>query len=123
MFSRRVYASAGVPRRVWASLHIQSSRQAQRILPSLAPVLPSAGPRLSDITLSAITGGVFGSGSSLEPLANNDCPLPAEVALIWHRSWPAAVSARVCLPLRTILWMSGGMARFVLIEKRKFVQL
>ncbi|KAG8346057.1 hypothetical protein TRVL_03117 [Trypanosoma vivax] len=38
MFSRRVYASAGVPRRAWASLHIQSSRQAQRILPSLPSI-------------------------------------------------------------------------------------
>ncbi|ORC92378.1 uncharacterized protein TM35_000031310 [Trypanosoma theileri] len=40
MFGRRVFASAGVPRHAWAALHIQSSRQASRILPSLAPLAP-----------------------------------------------------------------------------------
>ncbi|RNF26784.1 uncharacterized protein Tco025E_01019 [Trypanosoma conorhini] len=38
MFGRRVFASAGVPRHMWSSLHIQNRRQAQRVLPSLAPL-------------------------------------------------------------------------------------
>ncbi|KAH9589208.1 hypothetical protein LSM04_003968 [Trypanosoma melophagium] len=38
MFGRRVFASAGVPRHAWAALHIQSSRQARRVLPPLAPL-------------------------------------------------------------------------------------
>ncbi|CBH16841.1 hypothetical protein, conserved [Trypanosoma brucei gambiense DAL972] len=41
MFGRRVYASAAVPRRMWPALHIQSSSQALRILPSLAPLHPT----------------------------------------------------------------------------------
>ncbi|PWV01314.1 hypothetical protein C4B63_4g3139c [Trypanosoma cruzi] len=38
MFGRRVFASAGVPRHMWAPLHIQSNQQANRVLPSLAPL-------------------------------------------------------------------------------------
>ncbi|RNF09175.1 hypothetical protein TraAM80_02320 [Trypanosoma rangeli] len=36
MFGRRVFASAGLPRHMWTSLHIQNKRQAHRVLPSLA---------------------------------------------------------------------------------------
>lgn len=41
MLGRRVFASAPLPRHMWAKLHIQSAAQAKRLLPSLAPLTGS----------------------------------------------------------------------------------
>ena len=43
MFGRRVFASAPLPRHMWAKLHIQNAAQAQRMLPTLAPLAASLG--------------------------------------------------------------------------------
>ncbi|KPI89179.1 hypothetical protein ABL78_1742 [Leptomonas seymouri] len=43
MFGRRVFASAPLPRHMWAALHIQNAAQAQRVLPSLAPLVSLSG--------------------------------------------------------------------------------
>jgi hypothetical protein len=43
MFGRRVFASAPLPRYMWAKMHIQNAAQAQRMLPSLAPLVASIG--------------------------------------------------------------------------------
>lgn len=41
MFARRAFCSNAIPRSMYGSLHISSRAQAQRLVPSLVPVLDS----------------------------------------------------------------------------------
>ncbi|CCW64723.1 unnamed protein product [Phytomonas sp. EM1] len=47
MFGRRVFASAPIPRHLYARLHIQTSSQAARRMPSLAPLSSLEGKNAS----------------------------------------------------------------------------
>nr|CCC94587.1 conserved hypothetical protein [Trypanosoma congolense IL3000] len=67
MFGRRVYASASVPRRMWPALHIQSSAQSNRILPSLAALRPAIARH--DALESALLTGVSEVGRCGTPSA------------------------------------------------------
>ncbi|KEG09523.1 hypothetical protein DQ04_05081010 [Trypanosoma grayi] len=81
MFGRRVFASAGVPRHVWASLHIQSTRQAQRILPSLAPL--AALQRNGTASASSLAcNALMQSNAFADILLNEDGPLPEGVGVL-----------------------------------------
>ncbi|KEG09500.1 hypothetical protein DQ04_05111020 [Trypanosoma grayi] len=101
MFGRRVFASAGVPRHVWASLHIQSTRQAQRILPSLAPLPLATGCHLSG---AAAAVSAWQAVSALEPPHGDEDPLLSSATLVCHRSCLSSLAASWCMPLRTIVW-------------------
>lgn len=38
MFARRVFSSAGLPRAMWSTMHVQSATQAARMLPMFTPL-------------------------------------------------------------------------------------
>ncbi|CCW71872.1 unnamed protein product [Phytomonas sp. Hart1] len=66
MFGRRVFASAPLPRRLYARLHIQSSAQAARRLPSLTPLTALEGKKtnvLNALSLASARDGAVGANS------------------------------------------------------------
>ncbi|CBZ25811.1 conserved hypothetical protein [Leishmania mexicana MHOM/GT/2001/U1103] len=74
MFGRRVFASAPLPRHMWAKMHIQNAAQAQRILPSLAPLVSSLGRSTNVLNSQALAQARDGmasdsSATSLEELS------------------------------------------------------
>ncbi|GET88030.1 hypothetical protein, conserved [Leishmania tarentolae] len=74
MFGRRVFASAPLPRHMWAKMHIQNATQAQRMLPSLAPFISSLGRSTNVLDSQALTQARDGmasdpSAASLEDLS------------------------------------------------------
>ncbi|KAK7197951.1 hypothetical protein NESM_000749800 [Novymonas esmeraldas] len=78
MFGRRVFASAPLPRQMWAKLHIQNAAQAQRMLPSLAPLAASLGRCTNVLNSQALTQARDGMASetgaaSLEELLTVRC--------------------------------------------------
>jgi hypothetical protein len=42
MFARKLFCGSTVPQRMFSSMHISSTRQAQRLVPSLCSMLPSS---------------------------------------------------------------------------------
>ncbi|PBJ74813.1 hypothetical protein TcG_07210 [Trypanosoma cruzi] len=58
MFGRRVFGSSTIPRAMYATLHINSSLQARRMLPSLVP----------------LTSSVAGTSRSLMPMVQCTSP-------------------------------------------------
>ena len=70
MFGRRVFASAPLPRHMWAKLHIQNAAQAQRMLPTLAPLISLTG-----------THSVFCSGLAFNTLCRSSAALGGEEGL------------------------------------------
>ncbi|KPI83697.1 hypothetical protein ABL78_7265 [Leptomonas seymouri] len=69
MFGRRVFASAPLPRHMWAALHIQNAAQAQRVLPSLAPLVASMGVSTSILSSQALMQARNGMASETGPAA------------------------------------------------------
>ncbi|TPP41742.1 hypothetical protein CGC20_8635 [Leishmania donovani] len=63
MFGRRVFASAPLPRHMWAKMHIQNAAQAQRMLPSLAPLVSSLGRSTNVLNSQALTQARDGMAS------------------------------------------------------------
>ncbi|KPA82916.1 putative mitochondrial hypothetical protein [Leptomonas pyrrhocoris] len=63
MFGRRVFASAPLPRHMWAKLHIQNAAQARRMLPSLAPLASSLGRSTNVLNSQALTQARDGMAS------------------------------------------------------------
>ncbi|KAG5507096.1 hypothetical protein JKF63_05842 [Porcisia hertigi] len=78
MFGRRVFASAPLPRHMWAKMHIQNATQAQRMLPSLAPLVSSISRSTNVLNSQALTQARDGMASesgigSLEELLSVSC--------------------------------------------------
>ncbi|TPP41749.1 MBOAT, membrane-bound O-acyltransferase family protein [Leishmania donovani] len=71
MFGRRVFASAPLPRHMWAKLHIQNAAQAQRMLPSLAPLAAVEGKHSS-----------FCSGLAFNTLCRSSATLGGEEGMV-----------------------------------------
>ncbi|TPP50940.1 MBOAT, membrane-bound O-acyltransferase family protein [Leishmania donovani] len=71
MFGRRVFASAPLPRHMWAKLHIQNAAQAQRMLPSLAPLAAVEGRHSS-----------FCSGLAFNTLCRSSATLGGEEGMV-----------------------------------------
>ncbi|KAH9589287.1 hypothetical protein LSM04_005795 [Trypanosoma melophagium] len=103
MFGRRVFASAGVPRHAWAALHIQSSRQARRVLPPLAPL--ECRRQLSG-AVAAVSAWQTTPAVSDALLGEEDLFLSTTTAAIiaWHHGCLSSVATAWCMPLRTIVW-------------------
>ncbi|ORC92374.1 uncharacterized protein TM35_000031270 [Trypanosoma theileri] len=106
MFGRRVFASAGVPRHAWAALHIQSSRQASRILPSLAPLAPLECRRQLSGAVAAVSAWQTTPAVSDALLSDEDLLLSSTTAAVmaWHRGCLSSLATAWCMPLRTIVW-------------------
>ncbi|RNF26779.1 uncharacterized protein Tco025E_01014 [Trypanosoma conorhini] len=102
MFGRRVFASAGVPRHMWASLHIQNRRQAQRVLPSLAPLASLTASRQLSSTAAVLSASQ--TAGVMEPLHLDEDLLLSAATIACHRGCLAALTASWCMPLRTIVW-------------------
>ncbi|EAN92864.1 hypothetical protein C3747_2g1795c [Trypanosoma cruzi] len=101
MFGRRVFASAGVPRHMWASLHIQSNRQAQRVLPSLASLAShSAAGHISSVAAMLSAPQLM---SVMEPLYGDEDPLLCAASIACHRGCLTSLANLWCMPLRTIV--------------------
>ncbi|KAG5480610.1 hypothetical protein LSCM1_06314 [Leishmania martiniquensis] len=78
MFGRRVFASAPLPRHMWVKMHVQSAAQAQRRLPSLAPLVSSLGRSTNVLDSQALTQARDGMASqsgaaSMEELLSVRC--------------------------------------------------
>ncbi|KAK7198617.1 hypothetical protein NESM_000824800 [Novymonas esmeraldas] len=71
MFGRRVFASAPLPRQMWAKLHIQNAAQAQRMLPSLVPLASLEGNHT-----------VFSSGLAFNSLCRSSSKIGGEEGLV-----------------------------------------
>ncbi|KAG5507373.1 hypothetical protein GH5_07471 [Leishmania sp. Ghana 2012 LV757] len=78
MFGRRVFASSPLPRHMWAKMHVQNAAQAQRMLPSLAPLVSSLGRSTDVLNSQALTQARDGMASqsgaaSMEELLSVRC--------------------------------------------------
>nr|CCC94590.1 conserved hypothetical protein [Trypanosoma congolense IL3000] len=114
MFGRRVYASASVPRRMWPALHIQSSAQSNRILPSLAALRPAIARhaiQLSPSCLASTAEGVGEAVPALEPLQLSIGSLFAAVTFPRYSGMGFALPNCMCMPLRTIIWKLHSSAQ------------
>ncbi|RNF09180.1 hypothetical protein TraAM80_02325 [Trypanosoma rangeli] len=111
MFGRRVFASASLPRHMWASLHIQNKRQAQRVLPSLTPL----ASLMASCQLSSVASvlSVSQSVGVMEPLHGDEDPLMSAATIACHRGYLAALTASWCMPLRTIVWILDSKVQHV----------
>ncbi|CBH16844.1 hypothetical protein, conserved [Trypanosoma brucei gambiense DAL972] len=114
MFGRRVYASAAVPRRMWPALHIQSSSQALRILPSLAPLHPTITRHVALVSapltsLSAV--GLCESSTALEPLQGDGRGFLVSHAGGWYNCARALLTNVSTAPMRTIIWKLHNKAQ------------
>lgn len=79
MFGRRVFCSGAIPRAMYSSLHISSRGQAQRLLPSMVPIVSSMGlvvmPSMSSLTVDGSGRSMVSASSDmadLEPLASSE---------------------------------------------------
>ncbi|CAG9572837.1 conserved hypothetical protein [Leishmania major strain Friedlin] len=71
MFGRRVFASAPLPRHMWVKMRIQNAAQAQRMLPSLAPLAAVEGKHSS-----------FCSGLAFNTLCRSSATLGGEEGMV-----------------------------------------
>ncbi|CCW64726.1 unnamed protein product [Phytomonas sp. EM1] len=121
MFGRRVFASAPIPRHLYARLHIQTSSQAARRMPSLAPLSSLEGKNsnvLNSLAIASARDGAVGANSSpslakMEELFAVWAPLGSTAALAFLQLNGKGLTSW-CMPLTNLRFrfhetsLSGG---------------
>ncbi|KPA82905.1 putative mitochondrial hypothetical protein [Leptomonas pyrrhocoris] len=104
MFGRRVFASAPLPRHMWAKLHIQNAAQARRMLPSLAPLAALEGRQ--NVFCSGLAFNSLGRSSAAlggeEGLASQDGKLVSAEVAAACTEWCAQALRSAMMPMQHI---------------------